>query len=305
MIKVTLATKVFGRKNRVTALDQVSLELKPGTIVGLLGPNGAGKTTLVRLISGLLLPDEGQVQVDGFDTLRKRREVAARIGCLLEGNRNVYQYLTVWDNLLYFGLLNRLTYGTIKRRAAQLLDLLDLSHKRRDYVFALSRGMQQKLALALALIKDPPYLLLDEPTLGLDVETSLRLRSYLGRLRDQGKGILLTTHQLDVAERLSDDIVFIKRGRIAHRGTKASILRDLNLVRTGFQCSVAAKDAVLLNGAAGEVAGVTPQTEEGPVLTVHCQDQAALCRLLSVVEVLDIRPAEPSLEEVFLAVMRL
>lgn len=183
-------------KDRVVAVDNVSLRIPRGTIYGLLGPNGAGKTTLIKMLCGLILPDSGEAFVEGYNIDRQRKRALSHIGCVLEGTRNVYLHMKVVDNLRYFGYLCRLSSGILKQRIPHLLNLVDLEHKADEYVYNLSQGMQQKLAIAVALIKDPSVLFLDEPTLGLDVMSSNRLKQTVRQLAQEGKTIVLTTHNM-------------------------------------------------------------------------------------------------------------
>lgn len=303
MIRVHQATKVFrGRGGDVRALYDVCFDLAPGSTVCLLGPNGAGKTTLVRLMCGLLLPDAGMVEVDGHDSRSSRLQIARRVGCLLEGTRNVYMHLTVMDNLRYFGMLNGLTGRKLSDRIGDLLELLGLAQKRREYVYTLSRGMQQKLALALALLKDPPYLLLDEPTLGLDVETTFALKRYLRELRAQGKGILLTTHQLSIADELSDEIAIIDCGEMAFRGTRKEISDHLGIATTQYRCIVRSQDLATLTQTMPSITSLCAIS--GDTATISCSDQSVIASVILQVPILKIEAQEPSLEELFLRLLR-
>jgi ABC-2 type transport system ATP-binding protein len=186
-----------------------------GQVFGFLGPNGAGKTTTIKMICGLVRPTSGRVWVNGYDTWRRRSATMRQIGTVLEGTRNVYWPLSAWENLLYFGHLKGWRGKALAARAEQLLRELGLWERRKDLVRAFSRGMQQKVAIACALVADPPIVLLDEPTLGLDVQAARAVEELVARLaREQGKTVVLTTHQLDMAEELCDRVAIISRGRI-------------------------------------------------------------------------------------------
>ena len=221
-------TKTYGRgKQRFEAVKQVSLTLHRGEVLAFLGPNGAGKTTTIKMIAGLVRPDRGQVTVAGADPHR-RPSALRHIGAVLEGNRNLYWRLTPEENLEYFGVLRQVPRKIAHRRGLELLDRFELADKRQTPVQKLSRGMQQKLAIAVALIHNPQLLLLDEPTLGLDVEAGETVKALVRQIAQEGRAILLTTHQLDVAEELSDRVAIIRRGRIIAEQSTESLLKEFS-----------------------------------------------------------------------------
>ncbi|MER3462109.1 MAG: ABC transporter ATP-binding protein [Armatimonadota bacterium] len=207
-------------KGWIEALKGVSLELFRGEILFVLGPNGAGKTTLVKILAGLVEPDGGRVEarvgVDGRPTW---------LGVVLEGSRNLYWRLSALENLIYFGTLRGLTPKEAKRRGLELLETVGIPDKAHQTVGTLSRGQQQRTALAAALVHDPPVLFLDEPTLGVDLEAQEAIRSLLLRLKDEGKAILLTTHQLELAEAVADRVVILLEGEVALEGRTQEVLQ--------------------------------------------------------------------------------
>lgn len=208
-------TKTYGSgRAALPAVDEVRLTVAPGQVFGLLGPNGAGKTTAIKMMCGLVTPTSGAVRVSGFDIGRQRSLAVQQIGAVLEGSRNVYWSLTAWQNLLYFGRLKGLRGREIRPRAEQLLRELGLWDRRDQLVGGFSRGMQQKVAISAALIADPPVVLLDEPTLGLDVEAARTVKDWISRLARDGKTVVLTTHQLGVAQELCHRVAVIRAGRI-------------------------------------------------------------------------------------------
>ena len=215
-IEIESLTKVYGRGATVVrAVDNMSLSIPPGQILGLLGPNGAGKTTTIKLICGLVSPTSGSVRVNGYDIGRQRGRAVLQLGAVLEGGRNVYWSLTAWQNLFYFGRLKGLRGNEIAPRAERLLRDLGLWDVRHAQVGGFSRGMQQKVAVAAALITDPPILLLDEPTIGLDVEAARTVKDWIvGLAYEQHKTVVLTTHMLDMAQELSDRVAVVRRGKI-------------------------------------------------------------------------------------------
>jgi ABC-2 type transport system ATP-binding protein/sodium transport system ATP-binding protein len=213
----------------VRAVDDVSFDVAAGEVYGLLGPNGAGKTTTLRIILGLLPPTSGQATVAGYTATHDPDEVKRRVGLVCAG-AGLYQHLSVREMLLFFADL----YAVDPRRAraelerlARLLGLTELLGRR---CATLSTGQRQRVNLARALIHQPPVLLLDEPTLGLDVLGSQVVAEFVSHLRGQGKAVILTTHRLDEAERLCDRFGLLHRGRLVISGTLAE-LRS----RTGCQ----------------------------------------------------------------------
>jgi ABC-2 type transport system ATP-binding protein len=216
-IAISGLVKEFRMPNRTTlrAVDGLDLTVRKGEILGFLGPNGAGKTTTIKMVCGLVRPDQGSITVLGLDAGRQRAEVLTRVGAVLEGNRNIYWDLTVYENLRYFGILKQVPPGALAGRIDELIAFFDLGEKRNVVTKQLSRGMQQKLAIACALIHNPEVLLLDEPTLGLDVAAARMVKErVLQMAREQGRTVVLTTHQLDVAQDLCERVAIIQRGKL-------------------------------------------------------------------------------------------
>jgi ABC-2 type transport system ATP-binding protein len=199
----------------VVALRSVSLGVRPGEVVGLIGPNGAGKTTLIRVISTLLQQTDGSVSVDGFDTVTAPSEVRRRLGLVLESDRGLYDRLSGFQNLEFFGVMSGLKPGPARRRAAELLEFVGLS-RRDKLVFGYSAGMRARLSLARALISDPPLLVLDEPTRSLDPAASSRFVDALRGLADRSRGILLSSHRLDEVASVCSHVVVLIDGRVRH-----------------------------------------------------------------------------------------
>lgn len=215
---------LWGRP-RVQAVDNVSFTVQAGEIFGFLGPNGAGKTTTVKMICGLVEPTAGIIRVQGLDIARHKRDVLTCLSTVLEGNRNIYWRLTPRENLAYFAALKGLGRREVRHHSSELLQLLELSERANDVVGEFSRGMQQKVALAVALISNPDVLLLDEPTLGLDVQAALTIKRRMVELaHQQGKAVLLTTHQMALAQEVCDRVAIINRGRIVAQGTVADLI---------------------------------------------------------------------------------
>ncbi|MDX2229130.1 MAG: ABC transporter ATP-binding protein [Leptolyngbyaceae cyanobacterium bins.349] len=220
--------KSYRDKGReIVAVRDVSLTLSQGEILAFLGPNGAGKTTSIKMIAGLIRPDAGWVRIGDRDPHRQPQTLKL-LGAVLEGNRNVYWRYTPEENLEYFGILRGMSQKAARQRGAELLEQFNLAHKRKTLVQSLSRGMQQKLAIAVSLMHQPQLLLLDEPTLGLDVEATEDVKHLVREIVRQGCAILLTTHQLAIAEELSDRVAIINNGEIVTEETTDELIRQFS-----------------------------------------------------------------------------
>jgi len=202
----------------LAVLDGIDFSVKRGTVLALLGPNGAGKTTTVRILSTLLLPDSGQALINGFDVVKEADEVRSLIG-LTGQYAAVDEYLTGKENLHMIGRLYRLSHPDIKRRSQELLELFDLVEASARAVKTYSGGMRRRLDLAVSLIASPPIIFLDEPTTGLDPRSRLIMWDIIEQLVAAGTTILLTTQDMDEADRLADKIVVIDGGKIIAEGT--------------------------------------------------------------------------------------
>jgi ABC-2 type transport system ATP-binding protein len=214
---------------RVTALDGVSVEAREGEIFGLLGPNGAGKTTLLKIIACLVLPSGGRALVNGHDVARDDRAVKRSIGFVTSDERSFYWRLTGRENLHFFGRLYGLEPPACRRRANELLEAMDLGAIADQQFLDYSSGMKQRLAVARALLHDPPILCLDEPTRSLDPIAAKHLRRFaVDRLnRERGKTLLLATHNLQEAEEMCGRLLVLHRGRVLRQGTVAEVTRGL------------------------------------------------------------------------------
>jgi ABC-2 type transport system ATP-binding protein/sodium transport system ATP-binding protein len=219
MIEIHELTKRFQAGGReILAVDRLSFSVAQGEVYGLLGPNGAGKTTTLRMIIGLLEPDDGYAAVAGFRTADAPNEVKARLGLVAAGD-GIYPWLTVREMLLFFADLYGLAPQQARVNLRSLGELLDLTKLLDRRCATLSTGQRQRVTLARALVHAPPAMLLDEPTRGLDVLGSQVVVDYIGRLRNQGIAVLITTHRLDEAERLCNRFGLMHEGRLLYEGT--------------------------------------------------------------------------------------
>jgi ABC-2 type transport system ATP-binding protein len=200
------------------AVDGVSLDVKPGEVLALLGQNGAGKTTTVRMLTSVLAPTRGWAKVAGYDTVRNPAQVRASVGVLTEMH-GLYGRMTGYEYLDFFGQIYQLDKDRRERRAKELLEYFGLAQAGYRRSGEYSKGMRQKLALARALIHEPPVLLLDEPTSAMDPESAQLVRHEIARLRSSQRTIIICTHNLAEAEMLADKIAIIYHGRILLNGT--------------------------------------------------------------------------------------
>jgi sodium transport system ATP-binding protein len=220
MIEVEHVTRCFPIPGggEVRAVDDLSFRVAAGEVFGLLGPNGAGKTTTLRIILGLLQPTAGRAAIGGFCATASPQEVKRQVG-LVSASAALYQHLTVSEMLLFCADLYQVPPARARAELERLAWLLGLTEILSRRCATLSTGQRQRVNLARALIHQPPVLLLDEPTLGLDVLGSQVVAEFIVHLRSQGKAVLLTTHQLDEAERLCDRFGLLHRGRLVSSGT--------------------------------------------------------------------------------------
>jgi ABC-2 type transport system ATP-binding protein len=221
-------SKQFGSGDAaVTAVDDVSFSVERGSVVGLLGPNGAGKTTTIKSILGMVLPDTGSVRVRGMDIYEHPRKVYPHVDAMLEGARNDYWRLTVRENLRYFATIKGVDPDSVADRHDRLLDQLDLAQKADEPVRKLSRGMKQKVSLASVLATDAQVVFLDEPTLGLDVESSLTLRRELRRIvAERDLTVVLSSHDMDVIEDVCDRVIIMNDGSVIADDSVERLLRQ-------------------------------------------------------------------------------
>jgi ABC-2 type transport system ATP-binding protein len=281
------------------AVSDLDFDLDRGEVLAFLGPNGAGKTTTIKMISALVRPDEGQVLIDGEDPHRTPRCLTS-IGAILEGNRNVYWRLTPLENIEYFAGIRGIPRREAQKRGKELLERLGLADRMNSPVAKLSRGMQQKVAIVITLVHRPRLLLLDEPTLGLDVEAANDMQDIIRQLAAEGIGILLTTHQLALAEKLARDVLIIRNGKKVLHCHLDEALRGSNLRNhtiTVLTPLTESQQAHLVN------LGARPQDST----VTFSGDSATLYEVLDALrpmEIVEIRTTARTLDDVFLEVAR-
>jgi len=292
--------KTFRRgKQIVPAVKDVSLTIYPGEILAFLGPNGAGKTTSIKMMASLIQPDAGWVRIVGKDPHRNASALR-NLGAVLEGNRNLYWRLTPEENLEYFGVLKGLTRREARSSGRELLEKFELLSKRHTPVEQLSRGMQQKLAFAVALVHRPQLLLLDEPTLGLDVEATEDVKILVREIAAAGCAILLTTHQLQIAEILSDRIAIIQKGEILAEAPTQKLIQQFSGTAYKIEMEVALDETRIL-----ELETIGLEIESRRVIYVDCAE--LLYKAFTILQPLPIQTVvkkQANLTEIFLQIVK-
>jgi len=293
-------TKRYGS---ITAVDHLNLKVKRGEIFGYLGHNGSGKTTTIMMLCGLVEPTEGGATVAGFDVQREVLEVKKRIGFLPE-NASYYDNLTARQNLEFFGELAGLVKKERKERSKELLNLVGLGEWKDIKVGKFSKGMQQRLGIAQALIRDPEILFLDEPTSGLDPQGTRDIRNLILKLgREEGKTIFLSSHLLAEVKQLCDKVGILKRGKLIAIGSVRELARQLNrdnLIK--IELEVDSLDAALR--AVRDISGINEVIKEDGKIIIRAERDIRREVFYAVsgsgLEILSLKLVEPSLEEVFL-----
>lgn len=312
MVRVESLEKTFpGRRGAppIRAVDGISFEVPEGQLVGLLGPNGAGKTTTVKMMCGLIRPDGGRVLINGKDITRQRTQALAEVSAVLEGNRNIYWRLTCRENLEFFAALKGRDPRRLRSQIDYYLELFKLADKADTEARKLSRGMQQKLATATALLTGSRVVLLDEPTLGLDVHASLEIRELLkGVASDEGRTVLLTTHDMNVVQDTCQRVIIVNRGQIAADDSVDNLL-DLFSVRV-YRITVAGRLGQEQKDALALLSNVTIDDEkpEKTVLSIRLDHPQVLYQVFSLLGsedalILGIDQEQNSFERVFLEIL--
>lgn len=219
LASVSGVSKRYGER---LALDRLSLQVRAGEVVGLLGTNGAGKTTALRLLCGLLPPDEGSIELSGLDLLRDPLEAKRKVGYVPDG-APLYSNLSPDEHLELVARLHGLAPRESAERVTRLLEGFALATRRKDPVGAFSRGMRQKVAIACALLPEPPLLVMDEPLTGLDIPSSGLIRALIRAWAQRGGAVLLTSHLLEVVERACDRMIVLANGTVLVQGTLAEL----------------------------------------------------------------------------------
>jgi len=312
VLQVKDLTKLYRRRRAepVVAVDRVSFSVSKNEVVGLLGPNGAGKTTTIKCIAGLIKPTSGEIWLDGIDAIRRPGKAMERVAALLEGNRNIYWRLTPRENLEFFAGIQGHQVGKVRGYIDELIELFDLKDKERTSARMLSRGMQQKLALACALVRQTEVLLLDEPTLGLDVETSYELRHILKQMGARGeRTILLSSHDMHVVQDICERVVIINNGRVVVDDRVRSLMKlfRASAYRFELEGQLAEELALTLRGRFPLLA--LSATDHRTYIDADLKDGNELYEVLDILkggntQIKSIGHKEPNLEEIFLTIVK-
>lgn len=288
ILTVNSVNKTFrtGRKKNEPfhVVRDVSFSVYPGEVYGLLGPNGAGKTTTIKMIIGLIQRDSGTIQLAGADP-EKDAMAARHFGAVLEGSRNLYWRRTTLENLTYFGVLKGLTEQQATANGKDLLERFDLANRANDFVQTLSRGMQQKLAVLVSLVHHPKLVLLDEPTLGLDVEAVRQMEDMLNQLRHEGVGVLLSSHQLNFVEEVADRVGILANGQLVLEGATKDLLSEF--AGDAYEIELAAPVPTQLLDALQDSGAIVDDN------TIICSGNETLYEILHLIAPLPIRMLQP------------
>lgn len=319
IIKIEALAKSFESKERkgvfsskkktVHALKGISLEIREGELFGLLGPNGAGKTTLIKCLTTLLIPSSGTAKVNGYDIAVEDNMVKASLGCMLMGERGLYWKLSGRENLDFFGALYHVPQEARKKRIEELIGLLDLKDFIDRSIETYSSGQKMILAFAKSLISDAPILILDEPTVTMDVHVARELRAIVKRLHEQGKTIIYTTHIMQEAEELCERIAIIDRGELIAIGTPEELKKTVkgeNIIN--IDGVIPASALPVLKGQPFVRDAVFKGASEGKArLAVICDDsRTCLMRVIDTLvkagaTVENVKTQEITLEDVFIS----
>jgi ABC-2 type transport system ATP-binding protein len=297
---IIVVDKLTKRYGEVIAVDNISFKVKRGEIFGFLGPNGAGKTTTVRMLTGVIEPDEGSALISGH---RGGSLQAKQVAGVVPEMANAYTDLSGWNNMMFMAELYGISSREAQLRSESLLQALGLQQRRKDPVKAYSKGMRQRLILCMALVSDPEVLFLDEPTSGLDVQSARMMKNMLRDLNSSGKTVFLTTHDMDEANELCDRVAIINQGRIAaiERPEKLKMAASvMHSVEVSFADAVSQE-------ALGKLLGVKRVDKVGDKYRLYTDAPGDLIIALSNysssagLKIVSLNTLYPSLEDAFVA----
>lgn len=305
MTNSILVSDLTKRFNGTLAVDHIGFEVKSGEIFGFLGPNGAGKTTTIRILTGILKPDEGTAIVAGYDVLENPIEVKQQIGVVPEVS-NAYVDLSAWENLMLIGELYGLPKGERVKNATELLREFGLYEVRHKKVRGFSKGMKQRLLLCMALMNNPEILFLDEPTSGLDVQSALLVRDKVRQYNREGKTIFLSTHNMEEANMLCHRIAIINHGKIAAIDTPENLRvqsMELQYIEVSFEKKMNLEDL-------SELPDANRILLTGNKIRIYTSNPSAviesivdIARRLNL-RILSLNTMMPSLEDIFIKLIK-
>lgn len=299
MLKISHLSKSF---DKVQAVDDVSLEVKGGEIFGFLGPNGAGKTTTISMIAGLLTPDSGTIQIDSMDIRNSPQEIRGIMGVVPQ-DMAFYEELTAKENLRFWGQLQGMSGSELDQKIHYYLDKIGLKGRENEPLKKYSGGMKRRINLIIGLIHSPRFLLLDEPTIGIDVQTKMNILDLIREASNQGTTAVYTTHNLVEAEELCDRIAIMDKGKILALGTLEELIqivgeKDIALIQGGFSADQAQQII-------SQKKGIDVITMKDGYLAISLDASKKVPGLMesffsSGISVNDISIKQPNLESVFL-----
>lgn len=294
MIKIDSLTKYF---SKIQALDNLSLSVKKGELLGIIGPNGAGKTTTIRIVCGILKPDNGTVFVGGHDVLKDPITTKSMIGYLPE-EPNLYERFKARDLLRYFGELYGVPKEKLNRRVYELLELVGMEDRAEHKINTFSKGLRQRIGIARALIHDPEIIIFDEPTMGLDPATAISIRSFIEELKGE-KTIILCTHYMEEADALCDRVAILSGGKIRDMGTPDYLKAKIH-GQTILQIKIKHADVDI--GKISHFNSVEKVDLKGKNLAVSLNSKEDISDIVTLVghNVVSVNTKEPSLEDVFI-----
>ncbi len=304
----------FRGRKVVEALRGISFSVSRGEIHAMLGPNGAGKTTTIKILATLLLPDGGEAYVAGFDVVKQADEVRRRVGISLDVSKGFYPSLSGYENLVFYGLLKGFSISYSRRRAKELLELVGLEGMKASHnpYFTYSLGMRAKLSIAKALFSDPEVLLLDEPTLGLDVESARMIRRLITELARDGKTVLITGHNMYEVEEVAQSVTIINNGVVVASGTPEQLKLKFGLLyKVSLVLKDVGRDFIEVFKGSLPLEGISVEDLGGSLritMYVRSRREELVQTLLNILEksntkVLDISIREPTLEDVYVGLV--
>lgn len=290
----------------LTALNKISFSVNTGEIIGVLGPNGAGKTTLIKILAGLLMPEEGRATINSYDLMKDRGKVRTSVNILMSGGWIIFDYkLSLYQNLRFWGVTEGVPLRELNERVDSVLTTVGLHDRKNDFPENLSAGLRQKLNLARCLLSDRPIYLLDEPTANVDPYSAEFLRAHIKTFKKEGKTVVLATHNLWEAETLCDRIAILHRGKLLSLDTTETIKKQVGKEAVVLELGQSSPELMTALTSLSYVTHV--DTKESTIevygeVRRHLLELLVICRQYTTITNIDIK--EPSLHEVFLHLIR-
>lgn len=297
----------YFRKPEVEAIRGVDMSVRPGEVVALLGPNGAGKTTFIKMVCGLLKPTAGDIYIGKYDLTKNRKKALSSLAVVFEGDRNLRFRLNAQENIFFFSRLSGADLNYVRNNYLTVLDRFGITEKRKEQARNLSKGQKQKLSLAIAYLTRAPLLLLDEPTLGLDVASSRELQNMIRETASEGHTVVVTTHEMPVAQRIADRVAIINEGRLVTFKPISELLELFRYRKYNIKLKPLNGGDLEFDFGAPDIT-VKPSTNGYPELELNTDNKTRLFELLDYlrnieVDILEVSRHQPDLEKVFLDIV--